>query len=104
MYLDSEIMKLYFGESGDGDSRQNERIVSLRQEIWDKRNEFARRNYGEYPDSVIISGDVNTALLIDCEMMAKQELVNVGLYMGMEISVLADPRKEKIVKVAKASN
>ena len=81
-----------------------EKLVSLRQEIWNKRNEFARNNYGKYPNSLILSRDVNDNLIKECEAIAKKEIITVGEYKGMEISILSDYRKEKIIKVAWTSS
>ena len=74
--------------------------ADLRQEIWQKRMEFARDNSGEYPDSLILSRDMHFDLLKECEPMLRAILPGVGKYMGMDVCILADHREKGIIKVA----
>jgi hypothetical protein len=90
-------------QPGDKSAVGVEESVNLRQEIWNKINEFVRNNLGTLPNSLIISSDINVKLLKECELISRLEIINTGQYMGMEISVLADCKKEKIIKVAKLS-
>lgn len=81
--------------------------ISLRQQIWDKRNKFIRiysRNI--YPNSLILSRDVYSDLLEECNEAEREMIFRTGEYCKMEISIILEESifsehpKEKIIKVA----
>lgn len=74
--------------------------LSLREKIFTVRMNFARNNYGKYPNRLILSPDMMEQLMKECELMARRELFNVGEYNGMQLSISANYGKKNIIECA----